>query len=88
MGAILILDSDADEELVTDDLERLLDELEPVAVALDCVEELAGVRDIVNQGASYERQRAVASRNGGAVETVVAALVEEMRAGRPVLHTS
>lgn len=88
MDAILILDSDAREELVTDDLERLLVELEPVAVALDCVEELAGVRDIVDQGASYERQRAVASRNGGAVETVVAALVEEMRAGRPVLHSS
>lgn len=88
MDAILILDRDAREELVTDDLERLLVQLEPVAEALDCVEELAGVRDIVNEGASYERQRAVASRNGGAVDAVVAALVEEMRAGRPVLHQS
>ncbi|WP_313405729.1 glutamate--cysteine ligase [Aeromicrobium sp.] len=88
MDAILILDRDAREELVTDDLERLLVQLEPVAEALDCVEELAGVRDIINEGASYERQRAVASRNGGAVDAVVAALVEEMRAGRPVLHQS
>jgi len=88
MDAILILDRDANEELVTDDLERMLVELEPVAVALDCVEELAGVRDIINQGASYERQRAVAARNGGAVETVVDALVQEMRAGRPVLKPS
>ncbi len=86
MDAILILDKDAREELVTDDLERLLVQLEPVAVALDCVEELAGVRDIINEGASYERQRAMASRSGGAVETVVAALIQEMRAGRPVLH--
>ena len=86
MDAILILAKDAREGLGTDDLERLLGELEPVAVALDCVEELAGVRDIINEGASYERQRAMASRSGGAVETVVAALIQEMRAGRPVLH--
>jgi carboxylate-amine ligase len=86
MDAILILDRDAREELVTDDLERLLVQLEPVAVDLDCVEELQGIRQIMAAGgASYQRQRAVAEKNGGELDAVVAALIEEMRAGRPLL---
>ncbi|WP_286929407.1 MULTISPECIES: glutamate--cysteine ligase [Aeromicrobium] len=86
MDAILILDREAREELVTDDLERLLVELEPVAEDLDCAEELHGIREIMRAGgASYQRQRAVAAQNGGELDAVVAALVEEMRAGHPVL---
>ncbi|MTB87950.1 glutamate--cysteine ligase [Aeromicrobium senzhongii] len=86
MDAILILDREAREELVTDDLERLLVQLEPVAEDLDCAEELNGVRDIMAAGgASYQRQRAVAAQQAGELDVVVAALVEEMRAGRPVL---
>lgn len=85
MDAILILDRDAHEELVADDLERLIPVLEPVASDLGCVAELAGIRDIITAGASYQRQRNVAARHGGALDAVVASLVEEMRAGRPVL---
>lgn len=87
MDAILILDRDAREELVTDDLENLLTMLEPVAEDLECAEELNGIRDIMAAGgASYQRQRAVAAKNGGELDSVVAALVEEMRAGRPLLE--
>lgn len=85
MDAILILDSAADEQLVSDDLVRWLRILEPVAHDLGCTEELGGIHDIIAGGASYQRQRAVAADNGGALDAVVSALVEEMRTGRPLL---
>lgn len=88
MDAILILDEHAEEDVVTDDLRRLLTRLEPVAERLDCVDELGGILDIVDHGASYQRQRAVAAANEGRLDTVVASLVEEMREGRPVLGPS
>ena len=84
MDAIIILDRAGDEELVTDNVERLLVELEPVAERLRCSAELAHVRTILRKGASYQRQRAVARRNDGDLGAVVAALVAEMRAGRPL----
>jgi carboxylate-amine ligase len=42
------------------------------------------VRVILRKGASYQRQRAVARRNAGELDAVVASLVAEMRAGRPL----
>ena len=84
MDAILILDRRADEQLVSDDLVRWLAVLEPVAHDLGCSAELAGVADIISGGASYQRQRAVSAAHGGELDAVAAALVEEMRTGRPV----
>jgi carboxylate-amine ligase len=84
MDAIVILDREGNEELVTDAVGRLLVELEPVAARLGCLDELAGVRTILRRGASYQRQRAVARRNGGELDAVVRSLVAEMRAGRPL----
>ncbi|MEP7766108.1 glutamate--cysteine ligase [Sanguibacter sp. 25GB23B1] len=84
MDAILILDRAGNEELVTDSITRLLAELEPVAERLGCLEELDSVRTIVRRGAGYQRQRAVARRNGGELDAVVASLVAEMRAGKPL----
>jgi glutamate---cysteine ligase / carboxylate-amine ligase len=84
MDAIVIVDRQGDEELVTDAVGRLLVELEPVAARLGCLEELDGVRTILRRGASYQRQRAVARRNGGELDAVVRSLVAEMRAGRPL----
>ena len=88
MDAILIFDEQANEGLVTDDLVRLLRVLEPVAERLGCVDELGGVHDIMRDGASYQRQAAVAEANGGRLDAVVQSLVEEMREGRPVLYPS
>jgi len=85
MDAILILDERAEEELVATDLRKLLVTLEPVAERLGCVEELGGIHDIIRDGASYQRQRAVAAANDGRLDAVVASLVEEMRAGHPLL---
>ncbi|MBA2756358.1 MAG: hypothetical protein H0U37_02800 [Chloroflexi bacterium] len=83
--AILILDKNAEEELVTTDLARLLERLAPVADKLGCVDELGGIDEIVRGGASYQRQVAVGG-TGTDLDLVAQLLVEEMRAGRPLLH--
>ncbi len=84
MDAIVILDAEGNEKLVTDDVARWLTVLEPVAARLGCSKELADVRLILRRGASYQRQRAVARRNNGELDSVVSSLVAEMRAGRPL----
>lgn len=84
MDAIIILNAAGDEELVTEAVEKLLVELEPVAARLSCSAELDGIRTILRKGASYQRQRAVARRHGGELDAVVASLVAEMRAGKPL----
>ncbi|MDO9379030.1 MAG: glutamate--cysteine ligase [Nocardioidaceae bacterium] len=86
MEAILILDETGHEDLVTTDVLHLLRVLAPVAERLGCAEDLEGVRTIIDRGASYQRQRAVAARHGGQLDAVVASLVHEMREGRPVLE--
>ncbi|QTE29908.1 glutamate--cysteine ligase [Pengzhenrongella sicca] len=84
MDAIIILDAAGNEELVTDAVGRMLVDLAPVAERLGCRAELDAVRIILKRGASYQRQRAVARRNAGELDAVVASLVAEMRAGRPL----
>jgi carboxylate-amine ligase len=84
MESILILNEHADEDLVTNDLRRLLITLEPVAERLHCLSELDGINRIIDSGASYQRQRAVAGENPGFLEAVVEALVAEMKAGHPL----
>lgn len=84
MDAIIIRNRQGDEELVRDSVVALLQELEPVAARLGCLDELDGVHTILRKGAGYQRQRAVARRNGGELDAVVRALVAEMREGRPL----
>jgi carboxylate-amine ligase len=84
MDSILILNEKAEEELVTTDLKRLLVTLEPVADRLKCLAELDGINRIIDAGASYQRQRAVAAENPGFLEAVVESLVAEMKAGHPL----
>ncbi|GAA4755800.1 glutamate--cysteine ligase [Gordonia alkaliphila] len=77
LDAIVILDSDCNERLVTDDLADLLVRLAPVAEQLGCAEELASVADIVAAGASYQRQHVVHQRTGD-LRDVVEAVVAEL----------
>lgn len=79
LEAIVILDEESNERLVTDDLADLLVRLEPVAEQLGCTAELGGVADIVARGASYQRQRAVAARTDGDLVAVVDSVVRELR---------
>ena len=77
LDAIIILDADSNERLVTEDLDELLDRLAPVAESLGCAHELGAVADIPRCGASYQRQRAVAAQSGD-LRAVVDALVGEL----------
>lgn len=84
MDAILILDRERDERLVTESVEEWLDVLAPVAERLGCAEDLDAVRVILRRGASYQRQRAATRRAAGDLGAVVDSLVAEMRAGKPL----
>ena len=78
LDAIIIRDADSNERLVTEDLDELLNRLEPVAKSLECADELAAVAEIPRRGASYQRQRRVAEENDGDLRAVVDALVAEL----------
>lgn len=81
LEAIIIQDSSGTEALVTDDTLALLDRLQPTAERLGCLTQLDEVHGILERGASYQRQLAVAAANGGSLKAVVAALVSELRDG-------
>ncbi len=80
LEAIVIVDADSSERLVTDDLADLVVRLEPTAARLGCLPELASVADLVARGASYQRQRAVAAATGSDLVAVVDSVVRELRA--------
>ncbi|WP_182525900.1 glutamate--cysteine ligase [Nocardioides dongkuii] len=81
LDAIIILDAESNERLITDDLADLLVRLEPVADRLGCSAELASVADIPRRGASYQRQRRVAEETSGDLVAVVDSVVRELRTG-------
>jgi glutamate---cysteine ligase / carboxylate-amine ligase len=78
LDAEIILDADSNERLVTEDLEDLLNRLEPVAAHLGCADELARVSAIYRCGASYQRQRRVAEEHDGDLRAVVDSLISEL----------
>ncbi|MFX0579901.1 glutamate--cysteine ligase [Nocardia nepalensis] len=78
LDAIVIVDDDSNERLVTDDLMDLLHRLEPTAKRLGCADELAFAAEIPQRGASYQRQRKVAASTQGDLVAVVDALVKEL----------
>jgi carboxylate-amine ligase len=65
-------------------LRELAQDLRPAAERLGCVEELAMVDRVLDGGASYQRQRAVAAASGGDLSAVVDSLLEEFEAGSPI----
>ena len=80
MDSIIIVDDNNREELVTDELALLCEQLAPVAARLGCVDELAGVGDLVDRGAGYQRQRAAAAASGDDLAAVVNSVVAELKA--------
>ncbi|MFQ6393640.1 glutamate--cysteine ligase [Nocardia sp. KC 131] len=78
LDAIVIVDADSNERLVTDDLTDLLNRLEPTAKRLGCADELRLVAEIPERGASYQRQRKVAAAAQGDLIAVVDSLVNEL----------
>ncbi len=78
LDAIVILDAESNERLVTEDLHDLLERLAPTAELLGCAADLAGVADMVARGASYQRQREVVARTDGDLVAVVDSVVREL----------
>ncbi len=78
LDAWIILDADSNERLLLEDLDELLDRLQPVAERLRCVDDLALVREIPRRGAAYQRQRRVAEATDGDLVAVVDSVVKEL----------
>jgi carboxylate-amine ligase len=81
LDAEIITAPDGSERLVSEALRELADELMPTAERLGCTDELAAVNTILEAGASYQRQLAVAEANGGSLQAVVSSLTHELRRG-------
>ncbi len=81
LDAIVIEDAAGNERPVRDDLRDMVVRLEPIAARLGCLDELAGIAEILKKGASYQRQLRVAEAAGGSLKAVVASLVRELRDG-------
>ena len=76
MDALVITSRETDEDWIKTELQLLIDELTPVAADLNCVDELNLVREIIERGAGYERQRAIYQRTGDWKDVVDATCAE------------
>ncbi len=85
LDAIVITDEAGATAPLRDELFELLAQLEPVASRLGCQDELSVVSEVLEHGASYERQRAVYARTGDLI-SVVDALVTEFAEDRFCTH--
>ena len=81
LDAIIIVDDTGATAPLRDELYELVRELEPVADRMGCVDELSVLSEVLEHGASYERQRAIAD-GGGELTDVVDALVTEFAEDR------
>jgi glutamate---cysteine ligase / carboxylate-amine ligase len=81
LDAIVITDGTGATAPLRDELYELVRELEPMADRLGCVEDLQVLSDVLDEGAPYERQRAIVAE-GGTLEDVVSAGVTEFREDR------
>ena len=82
LDASLIIDDEGACRPIREDIEELLDELRPIAERLGSADELEDVRQILERGASYQRQRAVMADKGTLV-AVVDSLVHELATDEP-----
>ncbi len=81
LDARMITDGAGSTAPVRDELYELVRELTPVADRLGCGAELDVVSDVLDRGASYERQRAIVEK-GGELADVVDALATEFAEDR------
>ena len=68
---------------VRDALRELVQDMRSTAERLGCSAELDLVEQVLEGGASYQRQRAVAAASGGDLTAVVDSLLAEFAAGKP-----
>ena len=81
LDAEIVVDNTGRVQPVTAALHDLVEDLLPTARKLDCAAELESIPKLIERGASYQRQRAVAAANGGDLLPVVDSLLAEMRDG-------
>ena len=79
LDAEIITDNQGGRAPLRQEIERVLQEIEPHARDLGCYDELQGIRTILRDGASYERQRRVYAETGS-LEAIVSSLSDQMRA--------
>ena len=73
---------------VRDALRELVQDMRSTAERLGCREQLDLVEQVLEGGASYQRQRAVAAASGGDLTAVVDSLLAEFVAGTPIVIPS
>ena len=78
-----VIGEDGSVRPVRDAIADLVHELRPTAQRLGCEAELDRASEVLETGASYQRQRAVAAASGGDLTAVVDSLLAEFAAGRP-----
>ena len=83
LDARIIVSEDSTQP-ITDALAELVQDLRATAERLGCVEELLRVQEVLDGGASYQRQRAVAAASGGDLTAVVDSLLAEFVHGSPI----
>lgn len=83
LAARIITDRDGSQREVARDILDLVGELMPIATELGCATELAAIPGTIRSGASYQRQLAVASGNGGNLSAVVSHLIAELKGADP-----
>ncbi|MFC4223435.1 glutamate--cysteine ligase [Lysinibacter cavernae] len=81
IDATVIVSREGAERPVSDDLRRLVTELEPIANRLGCRDELASILSILDAGVSSQRQLRVAEQSGGDLRAVVRSLSSELTNG-------
>ena len=84
LDASIIVAQD-DVQPVREALRELVQDLRPAAERLGCAEQLDLVEQVLQGGASYQRQRAVAAATGGDLTAVVDSLLAEFAAGAPIV---
>ena len=81
LDAEIVIDNSGSIQPVKSAIIDLVEDLLPIARRLDCAAELESIPRLMERGASYQRQRAVAAANNGDLTAVVDSLVAEMRDG-------
>ncbi|MBW9108345.1 glutamate--cysteine ligase [Microbacterium trichothecenolyticum] len=81
LDARVIVDHRGTQRPVVEHLRETLEEVGDIAAELRCARELAGIRTILTDGASYSRQLAIADASDGDLREVVRHLVGEFRSG-------
>ncbi|WP_164702136.1 glutamate--cysteine ligase [Modestobacter sp. KNN46-3] len=88
LDAEIVVDEQCTVRPVREAIADVVEELLPTARKLGCEDELLDVRRVLDAGASYQRQRAVAAAHDGELPPVVDSLLAELRDGLPTTGTA